>query len=67
MHGTVKMLNALKGWGFIRTEDGAEVFFHRSVVRGQPFEFLEERQAVDVELGEPHAGKGPRASEVRIL
>ncbi len=67
MHGTVKKVNHDKGWGFIRSEGGAEdVFFHRSAVRGQAFELVEEGQRVEFDIGEPREGKGPRAERVHF-
>jgi CspA family cold shock protein len=32
MKGTVKMFNKAKGYGFIHTEDGKDVFFHFSAL-----------------------------------
>ena len=32
MKGSVKMFNKEKGYGFIRTEDGKDVFFHHSSI-----------------------------------
>ncbi len=62
--GKVKKLIRDRGFGFITTQDGAEVFFHRNAVQGAAFDSLTEGQAVtfDTEQGE----KGPRAANVRI-
>jgi CspA family cold shock protein len=64
MNGTIKRLTADRGFGFIRGEDGAEYFFHRSELRGGlTFEELKEGQQVSFE---PRRGdKGPRAGEVK--
>lgn len=64
MQGTVKMVNHSKGWGFIKAANGEDVFFHRSTVRGQAFELVEDGQVVDFELGPARDGKGPRAERV---
>ena len=61
--GTVKKIIADRGFGFIRSEDGREIFFHRSGLQGIVFESLQEGQAVDFDLEE--AARGPRASNVR--
>ena len=61
--GTVKKIIADRGFGFIRSEDGREVFFHRSGIQGVPFEALKEGQTVDFDLEE--ATRGPRANNVR--
>ena len=55
-----------RGFGFIRTQSGQQVFFHRTNLRDVDFVFvsLEEGQAVEFELqpGE----KGLRATSIRI-
>lgn len=61
--GTVKKIIADRGFGFIRSDDGREVFFHRSGLQGLTFEALKEGQAVDFDLEE--ATRGPRANNVR--
>jgi CspA family cold shock protein len=63
MEGTVKRVIRDRGFGFIRTPDGQEIFFHRSTLQQLNFEALKEGQAVefDIEKGE----KGPRATAVR--
>lgn len=66
--GTIKKLVRDRGFGFIRAEDGREIFFHKSAVKNVPFEALAEGQAVefDVEKGETGSkGRGPRAENVR--
>ena len=61
--GTVKKIIADRGFGFIRSEDGREVFFHRSGLKGLTFEALREGHQVDFDLEE--APRGPRANNVR--
>ena len=61
--GTVKKIIADRGFGFIRGEDGREIFFHRTCLQGLPFETLKEGQAVDFDIEE--ATRGPRANNVR--
>jgi len=61
--GTVKKIIADRGFGFIRGEDGKEIFFHRSGLQGLVFESLREGQPVDFDLED--AARGPRASNVR--
>jgi CspA family cold shock protein len=62
--GTVKKIIADRGFGFIRSEDGREIFFHRTCLQGCAFENLREGQAVDFEIEE--ATRGPRANNVRL-
>ena len=60
--GTVKRIVMDKGFGFIRTADGTEYFFHRSSVDGS-FDSLREGQRVTFVVGQ--SPKGPRAEDVR--
>ena len=60
--GTVKWFNNAKGFGFIKQDNGPDVFVHFSAIKGDGFKTLEEGQRVsfDVEQGE----KGPAAANV---
>ncbi|WEK53155.1 MAG: cold shock domain-containing protein [Candidatus Cohnella colombiensis] len=62
MTGTVKWFNAEKGYGFISTEDGSDVFVHFSAIQGDGFKTLEEGQAVEFEITD--GNRGPQASNV---
>ena len=62
--GTIKR-KVDRGFGFITTANGKELFFHMSAVDGTTFEALREGQRVTYTEG---AGvKGPRAENVRPL
>mgnify|MGYP000905861168 FL=1 len=61
--GTVKWFNNEKGFGFISTEDGEDVFVHYSALEETgEFRTLDEGQAVEFEIVE--GAKGPQASGV---
>lgn len=63
MKGTVKWFNAAKGFGFISTENGEDVFVHYSALEETgEFRTLDEGQAVEFEIVE--GAKGPQASGV---
>ena len=62
--GTIKRLTD-KGFGFIATAGGPDMFFHMSAVEGARFEDLREGQAVSYNEG--RGPKGPRAENVRVL
>ena len=63
MKGTVKWFNAAKGFWFISTEDGEDVFVHYSALEETgEFRTLDEGQAVEFEIVE--GAKGPQASGV---
>lgn len=59
--GTIKKLTD-KGFGFIGTDGGDELFFHSSSVEGTSFEQLREGQKVS--FSEGRGPKGPRAENV---
>ena len=63
MKGKIKRLIRERGFGFITTEDGKEVFFHRSALEGENFDALEEGASVEFNLEE--GPKGPRATNVK--
>ena len=60
--GTIKKITE-KGFGFIQTPSGKDLFFHRSAVEGSGFEQLREGQNVRYELG--NGPKGPCAERVQ--
>ena len=61
--GTVKWFNADKGFGFIETAPGQDLFFHSSGVEGTSFDQLYEGQQVSFTEG--RGPKGPRAENVK--
>ncbi|MFQ5673171.1 MAG: cold-shock protein [Nitrospinales bacterium] len=60
--GTVKWFNDSKGYGFIESEEGEDVFVHFSAIQGEGYKSLKEGQAVEFDrsMGE----KGPQATNV---
>lgn len=62
--GTIKKLTD-KGFGFIDTGKGRDIFFHTSNLEGVRFDELREGQRVSYTEG--HGPKGARAENVRIL
>ena len=63
--GTVKWFNATKGYGFISTEEGEDVFGHYAAIESEGFKTLEEGQDVEFELVQGE--KGPQATNVNKL
>lgn len=57
MKGTVKWFNAEKGYGFISTEGGEDVFVHYSAITGDGFKTLDEGQEVEFDITEGNRGK----------
>ena len=63
--GTVRIVELEDGYGFLKTDDERDVYFHRNSVLNGGFERLEpgDRVAFAEAMGE----KGPQASTVRVL
>jgi cold shock protein len=64
--GTVKKLVADRGFGFIQGERG-DLFFHHTAVIDATFDTLQEGQAVDYQVEQGTGGKGPRATNVKLV
>jgi len=60
--GTVKWFNDAKGFGFIASEDGSDVFVHFSAIQDSGFKSLAEGQAVTFDVVD--SPKGPKAANV---
>lgn len=60
-HGVVSQVFADEGYGFIRTDDGREIYFHRNAVLSG-FESL--RVGSEVHFAEEEGEQGPQASTV---
>ena len=63
--GKVKWFNASKGYGFIESDQGGDVFVHYSAIEGNGFRTLEEGQAVEFEVQQ--GAKGPQAAKVKRI
>jgi len=55
-NGTVKWFNEAKGYGFIKREDGPDLFVHYTNIAGSGFRTLKEDDRVEFEISE-----GPKA------
>ena len=63
--GTVKWFNAEKGFGFIESEGGPDVFVHFSAIQSDGYRSLDEGQSVEFEVVQ--GPKGPQAESVRPI
>jgi len=65
MEGKVKWFNPGKGYGFIESEDGADVFVHYSAIMEEGYKSLDEGQSVEFEV--VSGKRGPQADNVHKL
>jgi CspA family cold shock protein len=63
VRGRIKKMVRDRGFGFIRGDDGKEVFFHRSGLGGADYDALSEGDIVEYQISE--SPRGPRAENVR--
>lgn len=65
MNGKVKWFSPEKGYGFITSEDGTDVFAHFSQISIEGFKSLSEGQEVSFELVDGE--KGPQAANIELI
>ena len=63
--GTIRRLITDRGFGFIQTTEGKDLFFHRSQLEGVDYSSLREGQEVEFEVGQGRSGR-PEAVRVRL-
>ena len=61
--GTIARLIRDRGYGFIATEDGKDIFFHQTALQGLSFDSLKEGQPLEFEVEEESRGR--RAVNIR--
>jgi len=62
--GTVKWFNDAKGFGFITTENGEDVFVHFSAINSKGFRSLQEGASVEFDVTQ--GPKGLQAANVTV-
>jgi CspA family cold shock protein len=65
VRGRVKKLVPERGFGFVRGDDGKEVFFHRSGLGPNEYDSLSEGDLVEYVVQE--GPRGPRAENVKMV
>ena len=61
--GTIRKLVTDRGFGFIKTEQEEDAFFHRNEVQGVEFSSLKEGQEVEFEMSQ---GRDGRSAAVKV-
>ena len=65
MKGKVKWFDSAKGYGFIHTDEGKDVFVHYTGIEREGFKALEQGQEVEFDITD---GKhGPQAVKVNLV
>ena len=65
MTGKVKKFNNEKGYGFIKTDEGKDLFFHYSELQMEGFKTVNAGQKVEFEIIETE--KGLRAINIKVV
>lgn len=60
--GVVKWFNSNKGYGFIKQDEGEDIFVHYSDIKDEGYKSLNEGERVEFEVSS--GPKGPKASNV---
>ncbi len=63
--GTIRRLITDRGFGFIKTEEETDLFFHRNELQEVDYDSLAEGQQVEFEIGQGRDGR-PTAVKVRL-
>ena len=66
MKGTVKWFNNQKGYGFISTEEGNDVFVHYSALNMEGFRTLDDGQEVEFDVVVGENGKTQAANVTKL-
>jgi len=65
--GTVVRLIRDRGFGFVSTQGGKEIFLHHSALPPGVFDTMHEGQQLEFEIQNDPRGRGERAVNVRLL
>ena len=65
MKGTVKWFDSDKGYGFISSEEGKDIFVHFSAIQSEGYKSLQEGDQVEFDVKD--GDRGPQAANVTKL
>jgi CspA family cold shock protein len=63
--GSIKWFDAKKGYGFITSSNGGEIFVHYSAIQGQGYRVLKDGQKVEFEVIQGR--KGLEAKNLQVI
>lgn len=63
--GVVRWFNNAKGYGFLGTDNGPDVFVHYSAIQAEGYKGLKEGEAVEFDVIQ--GDKGPQADQVVLV
>ena len=67
MRGTIVRMIRDRGFGFVRVDNGEEIFFHHSSLERGVFDTLQEGQELEFDIENDVRGRGQRATNVQIV
>ena len=67
MIGKVVMFNSTKGYGFVSTSDGNDIFFHRSHFLDLDRNEIEIKKGMELEYDIETSDRGKHAANIRII
>jgi CspA family cold shock protein len=56
-----------RGFGFVRVQDGSEIFIHHSALPHGVFDTLQEGQEIEFDIENDLRGRGQRAANVHLI
>lgn len=62
--GVIKNLVKERGFGFIKTQDGRNLFFHKTGLKNRRFELLKKGDVVEFDIVQ--SLKGPKAVNIKV-
>jgi CspA family cold shock protein len=65
MKGKVKWFDSAKGYGFIQSDEGKDIFVHYTGIERDGFKALQQGQEVSFQIAD--GKRGPQATKVKIV
>ena len=65
MKGKVKWFDSAKGYGFIQSDEGKDIFVHYTGIEREGFKALQQGQEVSFQIAD--GKRGPQATRVKVM